>query len=180
MARIIAQIALLTSAVSTGLFAGLLWTFAVGVDPMAATLDGPSYTRVWQTLIGTIDRGIWPVLLLAMLGPLVSLVAMRHSYRSRVFGLTLLGFLLFAFGVMVFTVTLNVPINNYVLSWNPDAPPADWMAARDRWDMLNWIRTPISIIAFICYLIALALPLPVVAPQPNDRVRATAKPRVAS
>jgi uncharacterized membrane protein len=180
MTRTVAHIALLTSAVSTGLFAGLLWTFAVGVNPMAATLDGPTYARVWQTLIGTIDRGIWPVLLLATLGPIVTLVAMRRSYRSRVFGLTLLGFLLFAFGVMVFTVTLNVPINNYVLSWTTDAPPADWMAARDRWDMLNSIRTPIAIIAFICYLLALASPLPVFAAQAAEPRRSTAEQRVPS
>jgi len=167
MARTVTQIALFVSAICTGLFAGLLWTFMVAVNPMAATLDGPTYAGVWQTLIETTDRGIPPVLLGAVVGPIIALVALRRQYRSRTFLLTLIAFLLFAFGVMVFTITLNVPINNYVLSWSPAAPPADWAQARARWDTLNTIRTPISIVSFLCYLLAIRSFVPVHSEQPT-------------
>lgn len=168
MSATIVRIALLASATATGLFAGLLWTFAVGVDPMYATLDGPTYTRVQQTMIGTIDSSIFPVVAITALGPLVALVALavRRQWRSPAFALTLTAFLLYTIGVTLLTVVLNVPINNYVLSWASDAPPADWAQARDRWDQLNAIRTPISIVAFVLYLLALTQPLaaPAVAP----------------
>lgn len=162
MRQTIIRIALIVSATATGLFAGLLWAFAVGVNPMYATLDGPTYAQVQQTMIGTIDAGIPPVLLLTALGPLVALIALalHRQWRTRVFALTLVGFVLYIVGVMAFTIILNVPINQYVLSWDAAAPPADWAQARDRWDELNAIRTPIAIVAFVLYLVALNQPVP--------------------
>jgi uncharacterized membrane protein len=170
MVTSIIRVALLISAVATGLFAGLLWTFAIGVDPMYATLDGPTYARIQQTMIGTIDAGIPPVLILTAVAPLVALVALGVSgrVRTRVFAATLAAFLLWMIFVMAFTVILNVPINNDVLSWDPAAPPAHWAQARDEWDRLNNIRTPIAILSFVLFIVAYALPLParVEATQP--------------
>jgi uncharacterized membrane protein len=57
--------------------------------------------------------------------------------------------LLFCFGVSVFTIVLNVPINNYVKTWDIANPPADWENARSTWNFLNAIRTPINLVSFL-------------------------------
>lgn len=169
MARWVTRVALHASALGTGLFTGLLWTFAVGVDPMLKRLDASGYARAMQTLIGTIDRGIPPVLVIANLAPIVALVGLRRRVGSRAFALTATGFSLFAVGVMVFTVTLNVPINRYIQTWSVESPPDDWEQDSDRWDALNWIRTPISVVAFLCYLLALDSSLSDRDQQPGER-----------
>jgi uncharacterized membrane protein len=147
-------------ALCTALFTGLLWAFEIGVDPMLEQISGPVYADVFQKLIGTIDRGIPPVLIIAGVAPIVVLVMLRKQARSRLFLLTLAGWLLFGFGVMVYTIVFNVPINNYILTWDVAAPPDDWANARDRWNMFNTIRTPISILATLCFLLALMVPIP--------------------
>ncbi len=135
-----------------GLFAGLLYAFQQGVIPALGALNATEYTRMEQGLIRSLDAfptGVIVVATLSMLLPLYPLIRLRHQRNSRYWRLTLLGWALFFFGVGVFTIVLNVPINNYVLTWDPAAPPADWESARDTWNMLNTIRAPINYISFL-------------------------------
>lgn len=135
-----------------GLFAGLLYTFQQGVIPTLNTLTAVEYAKVEQGLIRALDAfptGVIVVANLAMLLPLYSLVRLWKERRSFYWRLTALGWLLFFFGVGVFTIVLNVPINNAVLAWDPAAPPADWETARATWNTLNAIRTPINYLSFL-------------------------------
>jgi len=68
---------------------------------------------------------------------------------------TAAAFALYLVGVMAFTIILNVPINNAMLARDAANPPADWAQQRDRWDLLNTIRTPVTIAVFVGYLIGL-------------------------
>lgn len=136
---------------TVGLFAGLLYTFAQGVLPTLEQLDARSYATVEQGLVRNLDAfptGVITVATIAMLAPLYPLIRLRRRRESAYWRLTLLAWLLFFFGVGLFTIVLNVPINNYVLSWDPANPPADWGEARARWGMLNSIRTPINLASF--------------------------------
>lgn len=135
-----------------GLFAGLLYTFEQGVIPVLATLSATEYTRVEQGLIRALDAfptGVIVVASLSMLLPLYPLVRLRQERHTAYWWLTALGWALFFFGVGVFTIVLNVPINNAVLTWDPAAPPADWENARTTWNSLNAIRTPINYVSFL-------------------------------
>lgn len=134
-----------------GLFAGLLYTFQQGVIPTLNTLTAVEYAKVEQGLIRALDAfptGVIVVANLAMLLPLYPLVRLWKDRHSSYWRLTALGWLLFFFGVGVFTIVLNVPINNTVLTWDPAAPPADWETARTTWNTLNAIRTPINYLSF--------------------------------
>jgi uncharacterized membrane protein len=136
---------------TVGLFAGLLYTFAQGVLPTLDTLDATSYTIVEQGLVTNLDAfptGVIVVATIAMLTPLYLLIRLWPQRASSYWRLTLLGWLLFFFGVGLFTIVLNVPINNYVKTWDPANPPADWEQARASWAMLNSIRTPINLVSF--------------------------------
>ncbi|MFN3981877.1 MAG: anthrone oxygenase family protein [Caldilinea sp.] len=135
-----------------GLFAGLLYTFEQGVIPTLNTLTAVEYAKVEQGLIRALDAfptGVIVVANLAMLLPLYPLVRLWKERRSSYWRLTALGWAFFFFGVGIFTIVLNVPINNAVLTWNPAAPPADWETARTTWNTLNAIRTPINFLSFL-------------------------------
>ncbi len=145
------RIAHLACTFGIGLFAGLLYTFQQGVIPTLNTLTATEYARVEQGLIRALDAfptGVIVVATLSMLLPLYPMIRLWNQRNSRYWQLTLLGWALFFFGVGVFTIVLNVPINNYVLTWDPAAPPADWEAARSNWNMLNAIRTPVNYLSF--------------------------------
>lgn len=140
-----------------GLFAGLLYTFEQGVIPTLNTLNAPEYAKVEQTLIRSLDAfptGVIVVASLSMLLPLYPLVRLWGERRTAYWRLTALGWALFFFGVGIFTIALNVPINNTVLTWDPAAPPADWETARSAWNTLNAIRTPINYLSFLCMICA--------------------------
>ncbi len=151
-----ARVAVHVSALATGLFAGLIWTFAVAIDRAEEHLDARQYAFWRQNLIHDLDRGILPVLVLTGLAPIVALVALRRHPRSAAFRWTAAAFAVYAVGVMAFTLLLNVPLNNEMLDWDAANPPADWAGTRDRWDLLNWIRTPVVIASFLGYLLAIA------------------------
>jgi uncharacterized membrane protein len=145
----------LISTFGIGLFAGLLYTFEQGVIPMLNTLTGPEYAKVEQGLIRGLDAfptGVIVVATLSMLLPLYPLVRLWGQRNTMYWRLMLIAWLLFFFGVGVFTIALNVPINNYVLTWNPASPPADWEAARANWNSLNAIRTPVNYVSFLLLL----------------------------
>ncbi len=138
-----------------GLFAGLLYTFEQGVIPTLTTLNALEYTKVEQGLIRSLDAfptGVIVVATLSMLLPLYPLARLWGERRTAYWRLTALGWALFFFGVGIFTIVLNVPINNTVLTWDPAAPPADWETARNTWNTLNAIRTPINYLSFLCMI----------------------------
>ncbi|GAB4554056.1 MAG: DUF1772 domain-containing protein [Anaerolineales bacterium] len=135
-----------------GLFAGLLYTFEQGVIPMLMTLNAAEYTQVEQVLIRSLDAfptGVIVVANMAMLLPLYPLIRLWKERHTAYWRWTAAGWALFFFGVGIFTIVLNVPINNAVLTWNPSAPPADWESARNTWNTLNAIRTPINYVSFL-------------------------------
>lgn len=153
------QMVHIVAAFCIGLFAGLLYTFEQGVIPMLNTLSAGQYAQVQQQLIRSLDAfptGVIVVANLAMLLPLYPLIRLWKQRQTAYWRLTALGWMLFFFGVGVFTIALNVPINNYVLSWDAAMPPADWEAARANWNTLNSIRTPINYISFLLMMWALA------------------------
>jgi uncharacterized membrane protein len=141
----------------TALFAGLLYAFEQGVIPTLNQLSGPEYVKVEQLLIRALDGRPVSVIVVAtasMLLPLYPLIALRRERTTPFWRWTLVGWILFCFGVSVYTIVLNVPINNAVLEMDAAHPPETWVAMRDRWNLLNMIRTPINYLSLIAYLIA--------------------------
>jgi uncharacterized membrane protein len=139
-----------------------MFTFMLVIQRMMSPLSAPEYTRIMQGLIrGADDPPIVPlIVVISMLAPLVTLIKLRHARNSTVWKMTFIGWLVFVIGVFGITIGINAPINNQILKWPMDAPPADWMALRDRWNNINWIRTPASGLSFVLFMLTLAYPLP--------------------
>ncbi len=64
---------------------------------------------------------------------------------------------LVAFVLLSFLGT--VPINIRVNDWQVDAPPDDWRAVVTRWETIDVFRALAAIVAFACFLAAVALQL---------------------
>ena len=154
----ILRIALLTSLFFTGIFAGLMFTFMLVIQRMLATLSASEYTQIMQGLIHGADNPpvVPAIVMVAVVAPLVALFQLRHNRQTLVFRLTLIAWIIFVAGVLIVTVGFNAPINEIIVKWSSQSPPADWMQIRDRWNALNIIRTPASVLSFLLFSIALS------------------------
>jgi uncharacterized membrane protein len=54
----------------------------------------------------------------------------------------------------------TVPINIRVNEWQVDSPPEDWREVVARWQRIDVFRSAAAILAFACFLIAMAAQLP--------------------
>jgi len=57
--------------------------------------------------------------------------------------------------VLVITMTVEVPINTQVQSWQAGSAPPTWMAIRDHWLRYHWLRTVVGVCSFACAAIGL-------------------------
>jgi uncharacterized membrane protein len=55
----------------------------------------------------------------------------------------------------VYSVTILVPINNRIASWEKVTPPADWKTFRSRWDLLHRWRVVLLTIAFAFLIVGI-------------------------
>jgi hypothetical protein len=51
---------------------------------------------------------------------------------------------------------VNVPINNRLMKWKIEAPPADLMQQWAPWERVHTVRTLLATIAFVLQVIALS------------------------
>jgi hypothetical protein len=54
----------------------------------------------------------------------------------------------------VATQTVNVPINNQLMTWNASSPPPDVMQIWARWEQVHTVRTFLSVLGFAFELVA--------------------------
>jgi ABC-type multidrug transport system permease subunit len=92
--------------------------------------------------------------------PIAALVALREHVGSAAFLLTLVGLLAFWCGSILPSTFIAQPLYGVFLSWEIDAPPEDWLKARERYFRLNAVRGLGAVTAFICFVVALSLPTP--------------------
>jgi uncharacterized membrane protein len=130
----------------SGLFAGFLTTVLV----VEATLRGYGsavYTQVRLVELEQLDDLATSLLVPAILASVVLAVAViRRRNAKRWLPLTAVLLLLVT---LVISVSISVPINTAQASWSVMAPPADWSAVRDRWQLAHVARTTTSVLAFV-------------------------------
>jgi uncharacterized membrane protein len=98
-----------------------------------------------------------PVPLIAsILSGLISMVLLRRSYKNKDFIFTAIGTLCIA-AVFVLTRIVNVPINNELMTWQISTPPQNWLQIWMPWEQAHTVRTVISIVGFVCLLIAVTV-----------------------
>ncbi|RKE18566.1 anthrone oxygenase family protein [Streptomyces sp. TLI_171] len=131
----------------TGLFAGFLVTVLV-LELSLRQFDASVYTQVRQVELRRLDDLASATLLPALVATVaLAVTAFRAGARGRAFRFPAAALVLLLL-VLVTTVVVNLPVNADQLHWSVQAPPADWAAARDRWQLAHAVRTAAAVLAF--------------------------------
>jgi uncharacterized membrane protein len=148
---VIVKILRFVSLVTGGVFAGFLVTVLV-VESTLRSFDATGYIQVRRVELAHLDDFASATLIPTLIAVAI-LVAFGARTRGRAFWLTLTALQLL---VVVFATSLlvNVPINHDQLTWNVQAPPADWASVRDRWHTAHDVRTVAALLAFGCLSVA--------------------------
>ncbi|MDT5129402.1 MAG: hypothetical protein QOH54_5046 [Mycobacterium sp.] len=130
----------------SGLFAGFLTTVLV-FEASLRSYGATVYTQVRLIELAHLDDLATGLLVPAMLGSAaLALALIRRRDGGRWLALTAVLLLLVT---IVISVSISVPINTAQLNWSVVAPPADWSAVRDRWQLAHVVRTTTAVLAFV-------------------------------
>jgi len=155
-----ANIALLATAFTTALIAGLFYCWSVSVIPGLGKLSDANYLAAMQS----INREILnPAFFMSFMGtifllPLSTWLQYKHG-TSIQFYLLLGATLLYGIGTFGVTIFGNVPLNNALDAFNiQSASPEELSRFRTSfeqpWNQLHSIRTIINVLALVLVLIA--------------------------
>lgn len=140
-----------------GLMAGFFFAFSVDVIPAMRDFNAQDYIATQQA----INRAVRNIpFALAYFGaatiPLVTAAALWAAGDGRRAALWLAIGLAYVSGVFLLTREINIPINNALALWDPKAPPANWMQAREDWNQANLWRCLAACASFVAALAVLA------------------------
>ena len=95
-----------------------------------------------------------PILMgIAILSSVAWLVLIRSRAGSWSFSFLALATLAYV-SVAVLTRTINVPINDLLMTWNASSPPPNVMEIWARWEQVHTVRTFVAVIGFAFELLA--------------------------
>ena len=157
----VADLGIALSVLAAGLWSGLLLTITTILHPMFAALDGRSFAVEMRRFLPIARRSPTNHVLVGLLvvAPVVALVGLRADPSGGPFVLTAVGLAATIAGPLLASRFLAEPNYDVVLSWDPDAVPPDWRAARDRMFGLNWLRAALTWLAFASFAVAACLHL---------------------
>ena len=141
-----------------GMMAGFFATYSFNVNLAMLRVDGATYATV-QSLFNQHVRhaGFFACFFGGAALPLLVLAANWKHRRTVPFWLVVAAGLLYGLGIVVYTANVNLPLNAYTESWNPQALPLDWRATRDAWNQANTVRAAVAGGVFLLYLVAFTL-----------------------
>ena len=88
-----------------------------------------------------------PFLMTAAIVSCLPVLALTRDKRSAGYRHTLAGMLCYL-AMLGVTFAGNMPINRRTLRLSPDAPPADWLGLRTRWDRWHALRNALNLAGF--------------------------------
>lgn len=159
-------VVLFGATLTTGLGAGLFYSYACSVMPGLARADDRSFVEVMQQINAAILNG-W--FMLSFLGALVlicvaGVLELRGGGGSRRVLLWIAAAAVFQLAMLVITGVVNVPLNNRLAAAGaPDRiadPPAVRAAFETTWVRWNLVRALTCTAAFACTAWALRLSAP--------------------
>jgi len=139
-----------------GIMAGFFWTYTFNVNLAMLEVDGATYATV-QSLFNENVRH--PTFFSFFFGgaaiSVIALLSNLRHWRSFSFLVLTLACIVYIVGVIIFTSQVNLPLNYYTESWDPQNLPADWALIRTQWNQANAVRVGTAGFAFMLSLCAL-------------------------
>jgi uncharacterized membrane protein len=137
----------------SGLLAGIEFIVCFGLRAPLTVLGVQPQIQIRQALIRRL-RVLVPAVFLLTAASGVSVAVLGRAEPGSFFRCA--GLL----AVLTWTVATfrgTVPINEALLTWRPEAPPANWKEIIERWERLDLVRTWAALTAFACFLTAVAV-----------------------
>lgn len=124
------------------------------VNPALWQLESGPQAQELSILARSLGRvmPVWYGLCLALL----ALSSFLHRHDASLFPLLITATLLWV-GVILFSITMLVPINNRIASLNTTAPATGWKHDHKHWDSLHRVRILLLAIAVFVLTYALVL-----------------------
>ena len=152
---------IIVAILSTGLMAGIFFTWTNAVKPGIGTLDDMTYMKAFQAMNRLILNPLfYIVFILPVLTISISTYMSFGSTKLYVFELFLLSTLLYVLCVFLITILGNIPLNE--LLENTDLEKISLTELSDlrgkienKWNNFNLIRTVSSFISFLLLVICL-------------------------
>jgi hypothetical protein len=153
------ELALAAAVVFSGLWSGLLATLTLLMHKVLGAMDGRDFLQFMRAFLA-VGRKSWFNYVCALgmaIAPILALVALRGDAGSASFVLTAIGLVIVIVGVYVVSNVWKEPHYDVMISWDPDALPADWDAGRRKYFRINWIQAVSTWSVFVLFLSALIL-----------------------
>ena len=151
-----AEIGLVLSVVSAGLWSGLLLTITTILHPMFAPRDPGGFAEDMRRFLPVARKSPTNYILVSALviAPVLALVGLWGQPTSAPFVLTALGLAATVAGPLLTSRYLAEPNYAVILAWDPRSVPSDWRTARARYFRLNWVRGGLTWLAFALFVAA--------------------------
>ena len=153
-------IILVITTLSSGLMAGLFYSWSISVTPGLAKVGDENYLQAFQSM----NRAILnPAFFIFFMGLVILLPLLSYLYYqspiSAQFWYIISATVLYIVGTMAVTIFGNVPMNNtlealQIKSMSPEQMASFRLGFEGKWNQLNMIRTICSSLAFISLIIA--------------------------
>ncbi len=158
-----ATIILILAIITSGLMAGIFFTWSNAVTPGIGKLHTMEYLRALQSMNRVILNPTFRVVFIgAVIMTALAPIVMYKAYPSTIILLLVLVFIIYWIGVFGVTFLGNIPLNRLLDTTNLDTISIENATAlrttiEAKWNYLNHIRTCTSITTFIGLIIALVL-----------------------
>lgn len=143
--------------IALGVMAGFFGTYSGNVNLAMLQIDGATYATVQSAFNRNVRHALFFVFFFSppLLCALAAFAAWSAPKRGWFWCIVIAG-IAYALGIIVFTQQVNLPLNAYTESWNPNALPADWSRVREQRNAANLLRSVVSLCAFMLAVVALA------------------------
>ena len=160
---VILQLLLISATFLCSLVAGFLFAFSVVVFPGITQLNDKEFIRSFQFMDGVIQRN-QPFFMIVWVGSILTIIALGALGSLLLDGLErnliVLSVLVYLLGVQLPTITVNVPLNNRLQSFNVDESNDQTITKErqdfePRWTRWNAIRTVFACITSLTLIVLL-------------------------
>ena len=139
-----------------GIMAGFFWTYTFNVNVAMMQVSGEHYATMQSLFNVNVRNTMFFSFFFG--GGLFSALAVIFNLKHRKhlsFWLMVVASLTYLLGIILFTKLVNLPLNYYTESWNPQNLPNDWQTIRNQWNKANSVRVALSFTSFLLAVLAL-------------------------
>ncbi|MGX7829497.1 anthrone oxygenase family protein [Actinokineospora sp. 24-640] len=152
------EVVLIVTTVTSGLIAGLFFTFSISVMPALGQVDDRTFVDTMQRVNRLIQNGVFGLVFMGSLLGSIAMAVIELTGDEPARGAVLAGAALTVLA-MVITFSVNIPLNNRLDAAGPVArvkdPGAVRKAFEGKWVGANHLRGLIATAGFALYCLGL-------------------------